>query len=221
MSILSLRALVGAAMISLGAVGAQAATVAAVELTNTPSVVVGSPSFVVGYRFKALSDLNVTALGAYDYRQDGLNGRADIGLYALDGSLLGSVGISGNGGYLVSQFRYADLDRAVRLNAGTEYVLGSWSDDPNGFFNANYGAAEGGRVSLESDVIELLRNRDLPRVTGLQFPSREPSNTHLGSFGPNMLVETVAIAPLPVPASGLLLVAGLCAVAALRRKRRT
>lgn len=89
---LSPRLLIVAVAIAFGASASQAATIAAVDLVNTPANVVGSSSFVVGYRFQALADLNVSALGAYDHRQDGLNGRADIGLYALDGTLLGRSG---------------------------------------------------------------------------------------------------------------------------------
>lgn len=210
-----------AAIALMAAGAASAATVPAVDLLNTPALVVGSPTFVVGYRFGVLSDVQVTALGAYDYRLDGFNGRADVGLYTLTGELLASVGMDGAEGYLVDQFRYADLAAPVRLTGGTEYVLGSWSNDPNSFFNANYAAAGGGRVQLATDSrIELLRNRDLPLVTALTFPSREPSNTHLGSFGPNMLIEDVAIAPVPVPAGGVLLLTGIAAFAATRRKRR-
>ncbi|MCQ0971796.1 DUF4082 domain-containing protein [Paracoccus sp. TK19116] len=202
---------------SLAGTGASAATSPAVTLNNTPATVVETQDFSVGYRFEALENLNVTALGAYDAGLDGFAGRAELGLFSLSGTLLASATITGAQGTLVSQFRYANLLSPVSISKGTEYVLGAWFSERNGIFNSNYGAQEGGRVSLTSDVIRLLRNRDLPNTGQLVFPSREPSNSHLGTFGPNMLAE---IAPVPVPAAGLLLLGGIGTLAAMRRRTR-
>ena len=205
------------ATLAFAGTAASAATTAAVSLNNTPATVVETKDFSVGYRFEALQNLSVTALGAYDAGLDGFAGRAELGLFSLSGALLASATITGAEGSLVNQFRYANLISPVMLSAGTEYVLGAWFSERNGIFNSNYGAKEGGRVSLTSDTIKLLRNRDLPGGGGLVFPSREPSNAHLGTFGPNMLVE---VAPVPLPAGGLLLLGGIGTLAAMRRRSR-
>lgn len=217
----TIRAALSAVALWAAAQGAHAATVPAVDLLNTPSYVAGSPTFTVGYSFHVNSDVMATALGAYDYLANGLNGRADVGLFSAAGELLASVSITGTAGQLIDSFRYGALTAPVRLVAGADYVLGSWSNDPNSFFNGNYGAVEGGSVKLAADPrITLTGNRDIPNVTGLVFPSRSPLNQHTGSFGPNMLIEDVSVAPVPVPAAGLMLLSGIGAVGAVRRRNR-
>lgn len=187
----------------------------AVNLVSPPSIGgVGGAGFVVGYRFRANTDLLVTALGAYDYGADGIQGGAEVGLYTLAGVLLASVAVpSGTAGsFMDGYFRYVDI-ADVLLSAGTEYVLGSYSEDPQGFFNQNYGG-----VVLNTDpAITLLRNRDKASVSDLDFPDREPQNAHLGSFGPNLQIAQVM--DLPEPASLALVLAGLGAMT-LRLRRR-
>ncbi len=208
---------VTACAIAAGSVGfvVPAHAAPAVDLVSPPSIGgVNGTGFVVGYRFLANVDLLVTALGAYDYKADGLQSRADIGLYTLGGDLLASATVptGTSGSVLEGFFRYVDIN-AVTLAAGTEYVLGAYSEDPFGFFNQNYG----GVVLDVNPAITLLRNRDEPRVTALEFPDREPTNAHLGSFGPNMQITQVA--EVPEPGSLALVLAGFSAMALLARRR--
>lgn len=219
MPIFRLKSLVAAAALALAGGAAQAATVAAVDLVNQPSLTVSARQ-VVGYRFAALSDLVVSGLGAFDFGGDGIQGGADVGLYALDGSLLAQARIAEGAGVgtLMGAFRFVGID-PVRLIAGTEYVIGSYATGPDTFFNSNYGAVGGGRVDLDVDPrIQLLRNRDTTIVDGLVFPFREPPNSHLGSFGPNLLIDD-APAAVPVPAALPLLALALAATALVGRRR--
>lgn len=214
---------------SLAPIAASAATLA-VDIVRQPAVTVNGRGFVVGYRFLVNAPIDVVALGAYDRGGDGILTGAAVGLYDLAGLALATATVpeGAGAGQLVGDFRFTTI-AATRLSAGTEYVLGSYSEDPNGFFNANYGAVGGGRVELAADpAITLLRNRDLSSIvagsaiTGLAFPSREATaNVHLGSFGPNLLFDAVpAIAPVPLPAGLPLLAVGLAALAGLGTARR-
>lgn len=210
----TLHAAVAAAALALAVAPAPAgaATVPAVNVTPGP-VTVAATIFTVGYRFQANERVGVRALGAFDLNQDGIVGGADVGLWTLDGTLLATATVPAgtNAGKIVGQFRYVGIDRVV-LDAGTQYVLGSFSTDPNSLFNANYGG-----VTLSTDPrITLLRNRDIALVSALTFPDRESMfNIHLGSFGPNML-----IAPVPVPAALPALALALGALTLVGRRRR-
>lgn len=206
------------AVIAASAIGfsTTAQATPAVDLVSPPSIGgVNGTGFAVGYRFRANTDIVVTALGAYDFGLDGIVGGAAVGLYTLTGNLLASATVPGgtSGSFLDGAFRYVDI-ADIELDAGTEYVLGSYSTDPNGFFNANYGG-----VVLDIDpAITLLRNRDKAGVTQLVFPDREPTNTHLGSFGPNMQIS--AINAVPEPGSLALMMAALGAMVVLVRRQR-
>lgn len=204
-----------ALVVTVMGLAAAAHAVPATQLVSPPSIGgVNGTGFVVGYRFRANDDLFVTALGAYDFGQDGLQGGAAVGLYTLGGNLLASANVPGGtaGSFLDGYFRYVGIAQ-VQLDAGLEYVLASYSQDPFGFFNQNYG----GVVLTTDPGITLLRNRDEPLVFALEFPDREPSNVHLGSFGPNMQISAASEVPEP---GSLALVLAAVGAWALRARRR-
>ncbi|MDX1684026.1 MAG: DUF4082 domain-containing protein, partial [Saprospiraceae bacterium] len=79
----------------------------------------------LGWAFTPTEDIEVTALGVYDFSNNGLNSDHPVGLY--DGAtqaLLASTTVpAGTGATLISGFRYVDLASPVVLTAGNTYVV--------------------------------------------------------------------------------------------------
>jgi hypothetical protein len=76
-----------------------------------------------GFRFTVNSDITVTSLGAFDRLANGLEQAVDVGLFALDGTLLISATVpSGAVAPLTDSYRYVD-SADVDLAAGADYVI--------------------------------------------------------------------------------------------------
>ena len=80
----------------------------------------------VGYDFTVGSSaIELTALGIWDWNQDGLTNAHTISLWDTAGNLLASAAISpGTVNPLVGEFRYATII-PITLSAGTTYVFGA------------------------------------------------------------------------------------------------
>src|ERR1043166_7258957 len=82
--------------------------------------------FTTGFRFRAESDLKVTALGAFDYQGDGLVTIHGVGIWSLSGGapLVSATVPSGTAAGLLGAFRYAPIPDFF-LTAKTEYIIGA------------------------------------------------------------------------------------------------
>jgi hypothetical protein len=82
------------------------------------------------------SSVSVTALGVFDYGDDGLAASHPVGLWNAGGFLLGSVTVqSGTSATLIGDYRYKNLTTPITLSANTIYYLGvsygANNSDPN------------------------------------------------------------------------------------------
>jgi len=189
----------------------------------------GSSNFggIIGYRFTLDADNHfLTRLGMWDGPGtaaspssgsvgDGLEESALVGLWReSDMTLLSSATIPvGAAAPLMDAFRYVPVD-AIELDSGVGYVLGALvSSGGNAFLN---GFESPAGTTEFSDIISGPDGRFLASVS-LVFPTSDSSNADLDAFvGPNAI-----LAPIPEPASSLpilLGIAGLCRVAARRRR---
>jgi hypothetical protein len=82
--------------------------------------------FTTGFRFRADSDLKVSALGAFDYQGDGLVAAHGVGIWSPSGGApLASATVPlGTAAPLLGAFRYATIPDLI-LSANTEYIIGA------------------------------------------------------------------------------------------------
>lgn len=168
----------------------------------------GSTGDVVGFSFFADDDLTVSALGIYgDSANDNvLNSAHDVGLWAIDGTLLGSANVDSNG-FVVDGFYYETIT-TLFLSAGSEYVLGAVyaTDDEDAYFsNATFNTAN---ISGTQGVFAAAGN------LGFVFPSLT-SEGNSGRVGPNMIATVTSVS---TPGTLAMFALGL-ALVGLRRKK--
>lgn len=168
-------------------------------------------TFSLGYSFSVDSDIWVTHLGTYDYGPcgipDGLAGPQQVGIWALDGTLLASAEIEPLAA-LQGMFRYSEI-LPVKLEAGSSYVIATQGVDAPG---------EGWTTEPPSATLGLGIMLIEPRFAfvsptdALTFPSQ--SGVGFGYFGPNAIFESV-----PEPAPLFLVGCGIGGILLMRLRR--
>ena len=162
----------------------------------------------MGWEFQANTAEIVTALGAFDDSQDGLNESHDVGLWDANGVLLASTTIaSGTGAALINQFRYNSV-APVTLVAGQDYFIGAvWLDGADPMVFAATGLTTDPSITYLSSAY----------IAGGTLTDPTFLDGGLGGyFGPNLIGSTV-----PEPLSLSLFGAGLAGAAAIRRRKKS
>ena len=185
---------------------AHAAPVTAVTISGGNVLADGDTN---GWRFQALSNINVTALGTWDEGEDGLPAQVEVGLWTDTGTLLGSLTLgSGTTESLISGFRFADLASSIALTAGQFYRIGA--NPVSGSIEYREGVA----VTAAEDVA--YDDGFYAFGDSLTFPTRGGAFSNFPDFfGPNFRYETAAV---PLPATFGLFGIALAGMALTRRK---
>lgn len=164
----------------------------------------------VGWTFQPLTDISVTALGAFTYNLPSQS--TDVGLWNSAGALLASV-VFTSSSTLVNQSRYIAITPLL-LAANQTYYLGEYSPsgtiqsvaiDPNEPAGSDGYAIMGPDIQLEAAAYG---------SPAFGFPTVTE-----GAPGSAIIAPNFQFQPVPEPAVSGLAGAGLTGLLALRRKR--
>jgi hypothetical protein len=163
----------------------------------------------MGYIFTALTNTSVVGLSVYDNAMDGLLVDHQVGLYDSTGVLLASANVSaGTSATLMGFFRVANLNSAISLFAGNQYVVmadrfyGSEAYSWNGVGTVDSRISWDGYRNIQSST--------------LAFSTRAGAPGPLGDFGGNIILADVA--SVSGPTTFALLGLGLFGIGFNRRK---
>jgi Domain of unknown function (DUF4082) len=191
----------------------------AINFTVTPGSFLDGNTRMLGWQFSVPQAVNVTALGWFDWGQDGLNRAHEVGIWdsATQGLLASVVVAQGNIATLDGLFRWADLAAPVTLQPGVSYRIAGldigaggdphvW-DNPIGGFSAHVSGL------TVSSAMELgAAGTAIGGVTSaFSYPLGQIGDARAALFGPNMVLSAV-----PEPATALLLMGGMALLARRR-----
>jgi len=202
--------------------------------TSGGSTTVPPPSFegTRGWSFFNYSpggDILISQLGVYDAGGDGLANSHQVGLWSLDGTLLGSATVpAGTGGLLVDGYRYVSISpvtipRATsNFDPRTAFIIAAQYSvgDPDDLVTPDYsrlapgiGAWSGSWGGFTDSIGWYGFGANLP------FPNNRTPPASEGGIGPGFWEPNFQFGPVPEPSTWLLLGSGLLAVRLLRRRK--
>jgi len=193
----------------------------ALSYTSLNSNFLDGSNRMLGWRFSVTEDVNVSAVGWFDWDGNGLNLSHEVGLWNTAGeTLLTSVVIpAGTTATLDSGFRYMALGTPVTLVTGQTYIIAGYdvgvSGDPHVWdvslsgFNAHVnGFASDPRISPEAAIGSV--------AGSFGFPTGTTGDARTVLMGPNFVVDVV-----PEPSVTTLLIgSGVLAFTFARRRLR-
>lgn len=213
-NLMNRRSLVAALVITVGMVASTRADETAVAFDDSTLYVGTGGSAVYGWQFSTLSNLQISALGLYDFfKGDGFVSEHPIGIWDVSDPaqpLVSAVIPAGSLAPVMQDFRYVNVEPVI-LPAGHDYAIGAlyMSDDdtvgalnaPSWMLTVGPGLKFGGYCygGVMSDV--------------LTFPDKYIAGLQEG-FGPNFIYT---IAPEPNALSWTC----LCALILFWRTRRS
>jgi Domain of unknown function (DUF4082)/PEP-CTERM motif len=171
---------------------------------------------MVGWQFSVTQEITVSAVGWFDWDQNGLSRSHEVGIWNTTGSTLltSEVIPSGTSATLDNGFRYMTLSTPVALQTGQTYIIAGYdigaSGDPHvwdnflgGFNNHVNGFAVDARITL-SDAVGSLAG-------SFSFPTGTIGDARNALMGPNLVI-------VPEPSTTVLMIGG--GMLALLRRRK-
>jgi hypothetical protein len=150
----------------------------------------------IGWTFQTTSDIDVTALGAFNYLIPS-RGNLEVGLWNSSGTLLASQSVT-SASLLVDQSRYESV-APLLLTAGQTYYLAAFA--PGGPLSAvvvTPGAAPNGNATMSSEI--QLGLVAYSANSGFTFPGTTDGNPGDAIIAPNFEFQ-----PVPEPSAAVLL----------------
>lgn len=184
----------------------------AVEFTATNGSFLDGNTRMIGWQFSVPQAVTVSALGWFDWGQDGLARSHEVGIWdnATETLVTSLVVPQGTAAMLDGFFRWADLAGPVTLLPGAQYRIAGLDigagGDPHVWDNPipGFGAAVSG-LSVNAAVQMAGPGAAIGSLaSGFTYPATQIGDARGALFGPNLLVSVV-----PEPATALLLLAGL------------
>jgi hypothetical protein len=168
-----------------------------------------------GWRFDALSAINVTSLGVGDATGGPLSVSHDVGIFRVsDQSLLTSATVpAGSGGFLDSGFMYVSLSSSVLLTPDSYVIVMTM---PSG--NADTQSLDNTSVVTAPEIAYV--NSEFDGGSSLAFPNPGfESSFAIGMFGPNFqFTDATTVVP---EAGGLTVLSlGLASIGAFNWMKR-
>lgn len=178
----------------------------------TPGVEYSGSQYTLGFEFSVDDAESITGLGVYDSGQDGLNGRAFVGLWDTSGNLLVSTIVgAGTAGTLDNYFRYNSIT-PYALVAGQHYIVGAFEPDD---LATSWNTGQGGSGAV-SPHVTVYGDRYSNFNNAFSFPDTTDS-TAGAWLGGNVFLGTRAV---PEPASWAMMLGGFGVVGGALRARR-
>lgn len=171
----------------------------------------GYANATAGWTFLPLTNISITALGAFQYVVTNTPG-IEVGLWDAGGDLLASNTVTASSG-LVNQSLYEPITPAA-LTAGETYYLGGFGG-PIGFRAYDTNSIQGsGSVTMSPEI--QLGEGVLSTNLGFSFPDGQAANPPSAVFVPNFEFE---VTPVPEPTTLFLLGGGALVFTAARRRQ--
>ena len=174
---------------------------------TSPGVQNNPSMWNLGYLFTANQNVSVTALGTYDYNQDGFSQDQQVGLWTSSGVLIASTYVS-NSDPLTGFWRFHNIT-PVNLVSGQSYVVGSQGGEGYTWFTN--GMAVAPQITFNRDAFYYIG--DLSN-SPLYFPTQTDGfgqGLGGGFFGGNVMLSSATPEPgtLALAGPAFLVLAGL------------
>jgi hypothetical protein len=180
----------------------------AIDVTSPGLTYSGAP-YTLGFQFSVASNVSITALGAYDNGNNGLNGAASVGLWDSSGNLLVSTAVpAGAAGLLIGDFSYATIS-PYALTANTHYFIGAYEPSD---LATSLNTGQGGSGSI-NPLVTIYQDQFSSFNYAFSFPGSTNSHPEGAWLGANFSTG------VPEPATWATMLAGFAGLGFLGYRR--